>query len=122
MPNNPTPEAPLGPRVTDEELAAWRVLCNAATPGPWTRTKPERDKDGFSMGVGIAGTLGKQMVYASPPGGQFPSADANFIAAARTALPCLIDELEAERAKVRELEAERSAVASDYGRVFTEGK
>lgn len=82
--------------MTDDEIRNDRKICNAATPGPWTREKPPRE-DGWSLGVAVAATAGRQMIYARPPGGSFPSADANFIAAARTRWPAALDEVMAQR-------------------------
>lgn len=65
-----------------------------ATPGPWTREKPKRDEDGWAQGVAIAGTPGRQGVYANPPGGSFPSNDADFIAHNRADVPWLLARVE----------------------------
>jgi hypothetical protein len=77
-----------------EWIAEAKARAEAATPGPWTRDKPPRDEDGWVTGMLVAGTPGKNGIYANPPGGSFPSADANFIAAARTDTPRLIALLE----------------------------
>lgn len=94
--------------LTKEERAEIAERASHATQGPWTRKKPERDASGFYNGVGVAGTAGRQMVYA-PLGGSFPSADCDFIAHARTDIPALLatcDALEAERDAERALTAQ----------------
>lgn len=79
-------------RITPERLAEIESREKAATPGPWSREKPAKDADGFATGVGVAATYGRQMIYA-PLGGTRPSADATFIASARTDIPDLIADL-----------------------------
>lgn len=59
--------------------------AKAATPGEWTTQKPENNDAGFLMGLAVAQTPFRQVIYATPPGGSFPSADAAFIAAANPA-------------------------------------
>lgn len=109
-----------------------RKAAESATPGPWTREKPKRDADGFACGVGIAATYGRQMIYANPPGGSFPSFDADHIVASNPAnVIALLDAYDAQakaiekaltglhaivildrpltRAQVREFAAERLA-------------
>lgn len=67
--------------------------ARAATPGPWTQTRPGTDPDGFAHGVAVAATSGRQMIYASPPGGSFPAADAAYIAAAHPAVTAALVEV-----------------------------
>jgi hypothetical protein len=75
------------------------AVAKAATPAKWTLDKPVRDKDGWSTGVAVAGTPGRQGIYASPDGGSFPAGDARHIATfdPPTVL-ALIAELRAARA------------------------
>ena len=81
-----------------------RRIAERATPGPWTREKPKSDGDGFACGVGIAATAGRQMIYANPPGGSYPSNDADFIAAFNPAVALsLLDSLAAKDAEIAEL-------------------
>ena len=95
--------------MTPERLDEIEVRADSATPGPWTKKPPERLTEGPAAGmlpgVCIAATSPSKQnrVYASPPGGQFPSADQNFIAHARTDIPDLL-------AEVRRLRAERDAL------------
>lgn len=67
--------------LTPELLDRLEQLAKAATPGPWSTEKPPRNSDGWQQGVTIGATRGG-MIYATPPGGQYPLADAKFIAAA----------------------------------------
>lgn len=63
------------------DLDALEKIAKAATPGPWTCEKPRVEQtSGFPAGVAIAATYGRQMIYASPPGGSFPAADQRHIA------------------------------------------
>jgi hypothetical protein len=78
--------------VTDEKTKRLRALCEAATPGPWTH-----DYDG-EQGYAVRGPSDGQTVCIGY------EEDAAFIAAARTALPEVIDELERLRARILELE------------------
>ena len=71
-------------------LGKLKALIAKATPGPWTRQKPKRDSDGWSSGVAVAGTPGRQSIYASPPGGSYPSADCDLIVALRNKMKRLL--------------------------------
>ena len=74
--------------VTARQLAAWKRLCEAASPEPWTVRKAGTDRDD---------TPWYDVFIALPPDG-YPAtrrrADAELMAAARTALPALIAEVE----------------------------
>lgn len=77
-------------------LAKLRALCEAATPGPWHLGgqwdgKTHAVNDGYDLGVADA--------YPSRVGNEPLVANARLIAAARTALPALLDALERERAE-----------------------
>ncbi len=82
-------------------------MCEKATPGPWYREKIGAFYKGFTLEHIIATTslcATGNNVYAQSQEGIFPSADADFIALARTALPGLaqrVIELEADNAKLR---------------------
>lgn len=67
--------------ITFGQLASLKAIAKAATPGPWSLDRPEKDESGFLCGVAIAATYGGTKIYANPPGGQFPAADARHIAA-----------------------------------------
>ena len=107
--------------MTPERLNELEALANAATPGPW---KPSDDEDGDQVlwgpdGDWLAniGNWARQNLGIEPPEyshteataiarqyvEMIDKADADFMSAARTALPELI-------ARVRELEAELKAL------------
>lgn len=83
----------------NDDVAALRELLAKATPGPWTRKKPEIVKSGPGEGwpsmSAVAATPGRQTIYAACDRGSFPSADCDLIVAMRNALPALLDEREA---------------------------
>lgn len=67
--------------LTPEQLDQLEATAKAATPGPWSISPPPRDTGGWPRGSMICTTSGGY-VYAYPPGGQYPLADAKHIAAA----------------------------------------
>ena len=82
--------------MADIDRDALRKLAEAATPGPWEidpdgRTINATESDGESYAVGEAYDL------------DVPTGDAAFIATARTALPALLDALDAAEAEVARL-------------------
>lgn len=90
--------------LTPEERAAWRVLCEKATAGPWT-------SEGLCLSDSSRGTfISDEQFYSWV---DWTEADAAFCAAARSALPRLIDALEAERAKVKRLRVFAQGIAGD---------
>ncbi len=98
--------------VTPERLAEIEGLAAATTPGPWTTEKPGVAQDGPAKGMRLGVTIAQtspslsNRVFANPPGGQFPSTDQRFIAAARTDVPDLC-------AALRQAWAERDAAAEE---------
>lgn len=101
--------------MTDDELKQDRAIIDAATPGPWTT-----EEEGSTMAV--AATYGRQKIYAAPPGGGYPHADQQFIAAARTRWPVAIDEVERLRLELiaaqplfsrRQLEQENATLKTE---------
>lgn len=83
--------------TTQEQRAAWRELEQAATPGEWVvETIPNRivstDEKVAQNGWEEIGTYNAD-------------ADAAFIAAARAAVPALLDDVDALTAKQAEMEA-----------------
>ncbi len=87
--------------ITDDELAEWQRLCDAATPGPWRLDGRHDYDDGSEFGIDmIVANNGEPVVIADsgvyPPHGQ----DAEFIAAARSAIPRLLEEVRRLRAEV----------------------
>ena len=108
------------PMIDPNQLAAWRKLCEEATPEPWKSSDkrnflspPDGEWAHIEFGPGDWGgfyitdhsgvnrlRFSQRIVQTSV------DADADFIAAARTALPQLLDEVEALQRRVAELEAE----------------
>jgi hypothetical protein len=89
--------------TTPEQRAVWAALAAVATPGEWTATSStvHRDAipaDSFVGHVAICGF------------GEQADADAAFIAAARTAVPALLADVDA-------LTQERDALAAELERV-----
>lgn len=98
------PDAPL----TDEQLAEWRTLADAATPGPWWA-------DGHEIYAGaeeiaaLSRWVGETCRADDVPGSE---ADGAFAAAARQAVPALLAEvaaLQREVAHYRGLNVELNA-------------
>lgn len=81
--------------IEDNELAAPRRLCNAATPGPWVQ-------HGYQVWTCI-GTI-----TMAPDDG-----NAAFIAAARTLLPRALDEIEYQRRPINEQRIELTQLRGD---------
>ena len=99
--------APLGERKTsrgierivdDVESMRLRVMCDAATPGPWT-------KEGY-------GTHHGDQWNAGPASEIDREADAAFIAESRTALPRALDEIAYQRKLLAEGRNERERLRS----------
>lgn len=94
--------------MTDADIKRLRALCEAATPGPWTaQTVCDTDSDDWCA-------VGPTHLYADDDpavddGDPHPAAeaDAAFIAAARTALPALLDEVEGLRAEGKETQHDK---------------
>ena len=83
--------------MNDEELAAIRQRCEAATPGPWTSYVEGRDHDSGSdfIMVGSENTRGTDIYLAGTT-----TADQDFVAHARQDVPRLLDEIERLRAQL----------------------
>ena len=108
----------------DRDLAEIAGFCERATPGPWFTVRGndnggasfvavsvERFADGLWFQEGgldahsiVAATLVVSDPYVFGPDERWDQ-NAEFIAAARTALPKLVDEVQTLRDRVRELEA-----------------
>jgi hypothetical protein len=80
--------------MTPERIAELRALAAAATPGPWTYQ--ERESNGLRTTRWVRGNNSEWV--ADLPGAihlqRDKEQDAAFIAAARTALPEALDEIE----------------------------
>ncbi|KKM14693.1 hypothetical protein LCGC14_1703600 [marine sediment metagenome] len=74
--------------LSDEKLAKWAALCEAATPGPWS-VEPDGE-----CPVLVAAVAPGARVFADPPGGSYPYNDRLLIAEQRTAMPALLAEVE----------------------------
>jgi hypothetical protein len=85
--------------IDDAELARLRALCEAATPGPWSKGDGKNNARWVVMGhyVPICST---ELSHA--PIGQGQESNVEFIAASRTALPQLLDEVERLRGLLEE--------------------
>ena len=104
--------------MSPEERERLRTLADAATPGPWTREAGWiRSPDGYQRAV----------VYCTDDVRPSYEADGDFIAAARTAVPDLLDDLDAAESALDE--AQRGgkyyvkarvygAIAAEYGRAL----
>lgn len=89
--------------IDPNQLAAWRKLCEEATPEPWEHRKANRFSDG-GVDWGVRDEEGYIIAESFQVVGrnvQRPAeANVQFIAAARTALPQLLDEVEALQAEL----------------------
>lgn len=105
--------------ITTEQIAELRRLCEAATPGPWVRSKY-----GFNILTHDSelSTCTQRYTGDKKPTEEEMAvmvANAAFIAAARTALPALLDEVERMQRERREdialmeetLQAEKIGIA-----------
>ena len=94
----------------DIDMAAARALCDAATPGPWVVGE---EIDGVRAGrrTVVRGQRGSGFnrrivtVDQTRPHEEPAEPNVEFIAAARTLIPALLDALAAAEARTRELEA-----------------
>jgi hypothetical protein len=85
--------------MDDVRLKELRALCDAATPGPWRRGAVEHHHVFCPHPGALAPELGRVLLRMNE---YFPHADdATFIAAASTALPEALDEIERLREALR---------------------
>src|SRR4051812_19779320 len=96
--------------ITTEQLAAWKALADGATEGPWLYRSLEYDDwgyvrapDGAVVAIGRAGQfVGDDGFNAYRSAGTDPyGPNAKLVAAARTAVPALVAEVERLREAVR---------------------
>ena len=83
------------PEVSPEQLAEWKQLAREATPGPWIA------QSDLALHAGALHPDGDILVWNTTDDdgyGRFTAADLAFIAAARTAIPLLVSEVERLRA------------------------
>jgi hypothetical protein len=88
--------------------------ARAATPDQWTTTKPPMRPDGWAGGIVVAQVYGGQSIYATPPGGCFPAADADHISANSPPITLALV------ARVRELETSVLEAAATIGELVTD--
>ncbi|MDR1693373.1 MAG: hypothetical protein LBR72_08450 [Oscillospiraceae bacterium] len=83
--------------MTPERIAELRALCEAATPGTWTLTR----REGHAHIIDDIGEICTTNLYE-----EYPEQDDNFalIAAARTAVPELLDTLKTMTRRAEALE------------------
>ena len=91
---------------TPEQRAEWRRLEQAATPGEWSTEIEEYGNSGSIVIPEIERSL-HDTEWADPEDFQRDQDNANFIAASRTAVPSLLDDVE-------RLEAEAGTPSDDY--------
>lgn len=94
---------------TPAELAAWRALCEQATPEPWQYVMlADHDAQVTYACIRIGDEVQRIGLRKKD------EEDARFIAAARTALPRLLDECERLRGLARELADQIQQVLPHY--------
>lgn len=81
-------------------LAQWEALVAGATKGEWLTYTERRDDGSFRGGIGVERDT--EIEVCETPHTSQGSADAEFIAAARTAMPALLGFVEDVRALHRE--------------------
>jgi hypothetical protein len=86
-------------QVTAEWIAQQRAICNAATQGPWESKHYGRYEDHDECCIDLTDDIIEPSKYEN----------ADFIVAARTALPTALDALEAAYAEIAQMTAERDA-------------
>lgn len=86
------------PKLTDEKIAKLKALCEKATPGPWgTRGLSDHIRVESSAPTKNVAKCGSSKPSPREPDMEEVHANAEFIAAARTALPDLLSDLEEAR-------------------------
>lgn len=91
-----------------EQRAEWKALADAATEGPWTAAEQSHG-EWFSI-------QSPHLALCTA----FEPADAAFIAAARTAVPALLEEVERLREALRQAEGERDDLDTGVGTLLGE--
>lgn len=86
--------------MNDEQLDAIRKRASRATPGPWRFFVRCRKGEPFP-GTLIGSVAIGHVIYTEHEGGTRPSADGEFIAAARLDVLALLEEVDCLRAEVR---------------------
>ena len=92
-------------QITSEWIEKMRNACDAATPGPWESKHYGRYEDHDECCIALTDDSIEPSKYAN----------ADFIAAARTALPAALDEIERLAADNRKLREAHELAQSGYG-------
>lgn len=86
--------------ITPEQLAEWRDLCDASTPGTWRVDECDSTMEALDGDYSVHGIISDASAETNgyvveTDAGFYPPRlkDARFIAAARTAVPALLDEV-----------------------------
>lgn len=96
------------------DLDALQALCDAATPGPWEAHTSSRACEYLPKVMSHDGC--EEIAY-FPETSDFRRGENHncaLVAAARTAMPALIEEVRALRAKVRDFELKKREQAYDF--------
>lgn len=96
--------------MTPEQLAALKALADAATPGPWEEVAESGE-------WWITGPDIYNDAVMTTNASEISQADADFICAAREAVPALLAEVERLRADNADLRAALSALTADMERL-----
>ena len=83
-----------------------RALANAATEGPWVAGEPRGWGDSDDEPQSDIDTPAGVLTWDDHGGDVFKPADAEFIAAARNAVPHLLDQLDRAEHRIARLEAQ----------------
>ena len=101
---------------TDDELARWRALADAATPGPWTHEGTGVITASVAgRGRQLASMTGQVATYGdlTRPAHEIRDANAELTAAAREAIPRLLDEVARLRAMTLAVSVDRDTLESE---------
>jgi hypothetical protein len=94
-----------------EQIAEWRRLADAATPGPWRALTDDHGYKGIEHAL-WSGELNAMGSYVAEF--MVTRADADFAAAAREAVPALIAALEAAHTQLAELRIEYGVTLNEW--------
>lgn len=97
-----------------------RELCEKATPGPWTAEYDNADNAGGGWWYDIGPARVGAGYLCSDAKEKQVEHDAAFIAAARTAVPELLDEVERLRAELADARRQAEADRADANRIMAE--
>lgn len=106
---------------TPAELAAWRELDQKRTPGEWTIVRPEPNEC-LMYSVTADGLSGHTLADCFCCPEEQDEANAAFIAAASTAVPRLLDAVDALTLRVAELEKAGKSLLAIYDRINSGGR